>query len=159
MTYPTQPGQPGNWPDPSWPNPELYRDPTTPAGSEGWSDPYSAPPAYPPPGYGQPSMPQPGAGYIPPQPYPMYPAVGQTNGLAIGALVCSIIGIFSCGITAVIGAILGHIARKQIAERGESGDGMALAGIIIGWICVGLWGLVILLYVGAFALLVGTTSA
>jgi hypothetical protein len=34
---------------------------------------------------------------------------------------------------------MGHIARKQISERGEQGDGMALAGIIIGWITTGIY--------------------
>jgi hypothetical protein len=34
--------------------------------------------------------------------------------------------------------VLGHVARKQIRERGQQGDGMALAGIIVGWILTGL---------------------
>jgi len=29
---------------------------------------------------------------------------------------------------------MGHVARRQIRERGDSGDGMALAGVIVGWI-------------------------
>jgi hypothetical protein len=32
----------------------------------------------------------------------------------------------------VTGTILGFVARRQIRERGERGDGMALAGIIVG---------------------------
>jgi hypothetical protein len=31
------------------------------------------------------------------------------------------------------------VARRQIKERGGQGDGMALAGIIAGWIITGLW--------------------
>jgi len=38
-----------------------------------------------------------------------------------------------------VGAILGHIARGQIARSGEQGDGIALAAIIIGWIFTGLF--------------------
>jgi hypothetical protein len=57
-----------------------------------------------------------------------------TNGMAIAALVASSALVLSCMPLAIIGAILGHIARRQIRERGESGDGLALAGIIIGWI-------------------------
>ena len=38
-----------------------------------------------------------------------------------------------------VGAIMGHIARRQIQERGEQGDGFALAGIIVGWVTTGIW--------------------
>jgi len=41
-------------------------------------------------------------------------------------------------ITAPVGAILGHIALKQIRQSGESGEGMAKTGIIVGWIITGL---------------------
>ena len=70
----------------------------------------------------------------PPYPYPYQP---RTNGLAIASLVCSVAGVATC-VSAPVGAILGHVARKQIRERGEAGDGMALAGIIVGWILTGL---------------------
>lgn len=155
MTYPTQPGQPGGWPDQSWPSPEQpYVDPAAQASPAAY-DPYSAPP-----GYSQPSYTQPPPGYVQPQPYAMYNPP-STNGMAIAALVCSITGLITCGITSIVGAILGHIARKQIAERGEGGDGLALAGIIIGWIVFGLTMLGVLFYIGFFALIfsnVDTTS-
>ena len=35
------------------------------------------------------------------------------------------------GIPAII---MGHISRRQIRESGEQGDGMALAGLILGYI-------------------------
>jgi hypothetical protein len=57
--------------------------------------------------------------------------------MAIAALVCSLAGFATC-LSAPVGAILGHVARKQIRERGQQGDGMALAGIIVGWILTGL---------------------
>lgn len=95
-----------------------------------------------------------GAGDYQPTAYPSYgyPLVASpptTNGLAIAALVCSIAGVASC-ITAPVGAILGHVARRQIRERGEGGDGMALAGIIIGWILTAVMLLVIAFYVVVF---------
>ena len=37
-----------------------------------------------------------------------------------------------------LGAILGHVARRKIRNSGEGGDGMALAGIIVGWIVLAL---------------------
>jgi hypothetical protein len=59
-------------------------------------------------------------------------------------MVVSIVGMvfLACygvgGLFGAVGAILGHVARRQIRDRGESGDGMALAGIITGWIATGL---------------------
>jgi hypothetical protein len=42
------------------------------------------------------------------------------------------------------------VARRQIRERGEGGDGMALAGIIVGWILTGL----ILAYIAVFVIMI-----
>lgn len=51
---------------------------------------------------------------------------------------------------------MGHIARKQIRERGERGDGMAVAALWVGYIGTALWILawlfIILAYLGMFAL-------
>jgi Domain of unknown function (DUF4190) len=80
----------------------------------------------------------------PPQPAtPSYSAGGtsgtpKTNGLAIASLVCGIVGCF--WITAIVAIVLGFIARNQIRESSgtQQGDGMALAGIILGFVWVGL---------------------
>lgn len=135
MTYPQQPG---GWPDQNWPSQQPYGDPSQPASGAPVS----------PTGY-QAGYQQPGyqAGYPVTPGYPAYsyttPAVvvptQSTNGMAIASLVCSLAGLFTCGITSIIGAILGHVARRQIRERGEGGDGLALAGIITGWIIFGLY--------------------
>lgn len=62
----------------------------------------------------------------------------QDNSLAIGALVCSILG-FCSGITAVAGLIMGHIALSK-TNRGEAGGrGMATAAVIVGYVVVALW--------------------
>jgi hypothetical protein len=53
---------------------------------------------------------------------------------AAALLVCYGVG----GLIGAVGAILGHVSRRQIRERQESGSGMALAGIITGWIATGL---------------------
>jgi hypothetical protein len=60
----------------------------------------------------------------------------RTNGLAVASLVCSLVAPFSCLLLSVLGVVFGHVARRQIRQRGESGDGLALAGLIIGWIGV-----------------------
>lgn len=68
---------------------------------------------------------------------PPPPPQTRTNGLAIVALVLSLSAL-SCCVTAPVGAILGHVARRQIQERGEGGAGAAKAAIIVGWIGTGL---------------------
>jgi hypothetical protein len=71
--------------------------------------------------------------------YPYGPARNQDNGLAVGAFVCSIVGLVACGgLLSVVGVVLGHVARGRI-KRGEAGgDGLALASLIIGYIAIGL---------------------
>lgn len=109
----------------------------------GEQPPESSPPPPPPPNpYGQ-QPPPTGSPYqpygAPPSPYGSFPATKQTNGLAIASLVVSLVGlVFCCGFPSVAGAIMGHVARKQIREQGQEGDGMALAGIIVGWAAFGL---------------------
>ena len=58
--------------------------------------------------------------------------------MAIVSLILSLAGLVTV-VTAPIGAVLGHMARRQIRETGEEGDGLALAGIIVGWIITGLF--------------------
>lgn len=81
----------------------------------------------------------PAAGYAQPYGTPAYPTAPQTNGMAIAALVCGCLGFVTC-ISGIAAIILGHIARKQIRESGgtQQGDGMALAGLILGYIITAL---------------------
>jgi hypothetical protein len=73
----------------------------------------------------------------PPQPgmqgYYPYPPARPTNGLAVAALVCGVAQ-FAVGVTFIPAIICGHMARRQIRQTGEAGDGMALAGLILGYI-------------------------
>jgi len=78
--------------------------------------------------------------------------------MAIVALILSLAG-FIIGVSAPVGAILGHIARRQIRETGEDGDGMALAAIIIGWIITGLVLLGCIIFVVLVAAFGGNNSA
>ena len=73
----------------------------------------------------------------------------RTNTLAIVSLVTSLIGISLAGI------ICGHIAMSQIKRTGEQGQGMALAGTIIGYVgmvfsVIAVIGLVAAAAAGAF---------
>jgi hypothetical protein len=142
MSYPQQPG---NWSDQSWPNPnQPYSDPGY-AGYPGY--PASATPASPGYGYGY-------GGYAQPM-----PPARRTNGLAIAAMVVSLASIVvTCGYGGIVGAIMGHVARRQIRERGEEGDGMALTGVIVGWIMFALAILGTLAYIIFFIWLVEATN-
>ncbi len=71
---------------------------------------------------------------MPPAPHygqPGYPTPGRTNPLAVIALVLSLLPF--CGVTSIGAIVTGHIARKQVREKGEQGAGMALAGLILGY--------------------------
>ncbi|HEY0577639.1 MAG TPA: DUF4190 domain-containing protein [Pseudonocardia sp.] len=68
-----------------------------------------------------------------------------TNGMAIASLVLGIVWLNWVG--SVLAIIFGHVARKQIAERGEGGAGLATAGIVLGWIGIGALGIVVLVLV------------
>ncbi|HWC61651.1 MAG TPA: DUF4190 domain-containing protein [Verrucomicrobiae bacterium] len=57
----------------------------------------------------------------------------KTNGLAIASLVLGVLGLFSCGVTALVGLILGIVAMSQVRKSNGtmSGGGIALAGTIV----------------------------
>jgi uncharacterized membrane protein len=83
--------------------------------------------------------PPPGQQHYPPyQPYQAYPPVRPTNGLAVAALVCGIAA-FVTGFTCIPAIICGHMARRQIRRTGEQGDGLAVAGLILGYVSVVLF--------------------
>jgi prepilin-type processing-associated H-X9-DG protein len=65
-------------------------------------------------------------------------ASAKTSGLAITSLVLGILGVLTCGTTALIGLILGIIALVKVKQsRGAlGGGGIALAGIIVSAIFV-----------------------
>ena len=74
-----------------------------------------------------------------------YPVVSNpTSGLAIGALVCGIAEIFTLGLASIPAVILGHLARQNIRKTGERGDGMAIAGLVLGYLGIGIWTLLII---------------
>ena len=75
--------------------------------------------------------------------------VASTNTLAIIALVTSLLGVHLAGI------ICGHIALSQIKTTGESGRGLALAGLIIGYVGVVVVVLFVAFWIAAIASISG----
>jgi uncharacterized Zn finger protein (UPF0148 family) len=79
----------------------------------------------------------------PPPPARAYaPAASvSTSGMAIASLILGISGLTIVPFFASIAAIIiGYMARNEIRQRPDElgGDGLALAGIIMGWIAVGV---------------------
>jgi peptidyl-prolyl cis-trans isomerase B (cyclophilin B) len=67
---------------------------------------------------------QPYSGYAPAQ-------SNKTNGLAIASLITSFF-------ISIVGIILGHIALSQIKRTGENGRGLAIAGLVIGYVSLAI---------------------
>ena len=153
--------QQGNPPPPPSGQPPGQAPPP-PGGYPPQQPPQGYPPAYPPQQapqpYGYPPPGYPPAGYGPP---PLQP---PNNGYAVAALICSIIGVLFIlpVIGPILGVVFGNTAKKQIAQSQgrEGGENLAQAGVILGWIGIGLNILVflffLLLFVGLFAFLDNT---
>ncbi len=70
------------------------------------------------------------------------PAPRQTSTLAVIALVAGILGWTLLPFLGSLGGIIfGHMARREIRRsHGQlDGDGLAVTGLVLGWINVGLW--------------------
>ena len=84
-----------------------------------------------------------------------YQSSPPTNGLAIASLVSSILGLTLVPtLGSIVGVILGYMAKRQIEESAgaQGGEGLAKAGIIVGWVGIGLFLLGICIALGIFAL-------
>jgi hypothetical protein len=131
--------------------------PTTPSGSSQYP---SAPQ------YGAPSAPQypsdpAGGGYPQAPQYGNAPGYGggyggtyPKNNLGVWALVLGLVATFVCSIATGIPAIIvGNKGRKAAAAGEANNGGMALAGVILGWVSVAFFVLMIvwLFALGGFA--------
>ena len=138
----------------------------TQPGPPAWGDngPHGSPVPGSPPAWEQPAQGGGHAGYPgpplppyvpgPPTPYGQQPFGGypympprRTNGMAVASMVLGILWLYWIG--SVLALVFGYVAKQQIRERGETGDGMATAGIVLGWVGVGLFVLVMMLGVAS----------
>ncbi|WBB97661.1 MULTISPECIES: DUF4190 domain-containing protein [unclassified Solwaraspora] len=109
---------------------------------------------YPPPG-------NPAGGY----PYGGYPygyvAPQPTNSMALASFIVSLVSLFSCPLLGGIAVYLGRRGRDEIHRTGQQGDGLAQAGVIIGWCGVGFGVLIALftvVYFGFIITMLNTTA-
>lgn len=140
-------------------NPAAPLDVTRVGGTPAPAAPTSSPPPPPPPTSAQ--TPPPPPPVSPPPPPPVSPppprdlrsmpapvpagggvATQTTNGYAIASLVLGIVWI--AGLSSILALVFGYMAKGQIDRSGgrEGGRGLAIAGIVLGWIGVGgliLW--------------------
>jgi uncharacterized protein DUF4190 len=72
----------------------------------------------------------------PPRPQYVYVQAPGTNGLAVASLILGIVTIGGLG--SLLAIIFGCVALGQIRETGAQGRGMAIAGIWLGSIVLGL---------------------
>lgn len=129
MSYPSTPPDPGA-PDPYTQRPDPYVSP-------------SGPSSYPQPPYAQAPYTAPPAGV-----FPAYPgAVPPQSGLAIAAMIVSLCGLVTCGLSGVVGLILGIVALQQVRRTGARGRGMAITGIVVGAVFTVLFVLFVVLAV------------
>ncbi|WP_019969419.1 peptidylprolyl isomerase [Mycobacterium sp. 141] len=95
------------------------------------------------------TIPPPEGGYQPGYPPPVgYPAPPPTNGLAIAALICGFL-------FAPLGIVFGHISLSQIRRTGEQGRGLAITGLVVGYLMTALALLAVVLVVVASLFTVG----
>ncbi|WP_232248473.1 DUF1707 and DUF4190 domain-containing protein [Streptacidiphilus rugosus] len=111
-------------------------------------------PTYPPaPQLFQPPAPLPPPPYGYPRPYyygppPWPPVRRRTNGASVAALLLGLAQVFTAGLSGVPAVICGVIAKRQLRDRDEDGQGMATAGIVLGslgsvlWVLIFLFGIV-----------------
>jgi hypothetical protein len=146
------------------PIPPVPQAPTSPGASA--APPTSGPSPYAPPGYSQPSYPQPQSGAYPPPQHGAYPppqhgaypppqygypqpyayAQAEPKGLSIASMVCGIAALVGFGfflLPQIAAVVLGHLAMA----REPSGRGFAIAGLVMGYICLLITAVVVAFFV------------
>jgi hypothetical protein len=117
-------------------------------GDEGTPGPW-APPAWAPPPADNEPPPQyawsPGPGG--PPPYWPQTAV-RTDPLAVAALILGLAALVTCGVTGLVGAILGIVALARISGTRNEGRGMAVAGVTLSAVSI-VGYLALFIYLGA----------
>lgn len=150
-------GSPPSPPEMPPPPPGVPGPPPPPPGQA-----YAPGPPPPPPGqaYAPGPPPPPGIQGMPPPGYPAIPPRKQTEGMAVASLILGIGGFFFCTLLGVLAIVFGYMGRNKIKESGGmlEGDSMCTAGIILGFIQIGITVFVVLIWV-IIAIIAASSSA
>ena len=82
-------------------------------------------------------------------PVPVYQPPVSTNSLARASLVLGVAEFFTMGLTAIPAIICGHMAKREMRQTGQRGDGLATSGLVLGYMAVIFWGVLIALSIVA----------
>jgi hypothetical protein len=94
-----------------------------------------------------PAVPGPMSGPVPRTFLPAAPP--KTNEKAVGSAICGVLCLVTAGLTGVPAVILGHAARAEMRRTGEGGEGLALTGLVLGWLSTAGWALLLTLLFAA----------
>lgn len=91
--------------------------------------------------------------HVAPQPpsFPATPATAPSSTMAIVSLIAGIVAwVVLPFISAIVAVACGHMARREIRDSGGrlTGDGMAIAGLVLGYLQLGIAGLFFCAFVG-----------
>ena len=78
-------------------------------------------------------------------PVPVYQPPVTTNSLARASLVLGVAEFFTMGLTAIPAIICGHMAKREMRQTGQRGDGLATSGLVLGYMAIIFWGVLIAL--------------
>lgn len=130
---------------------------------------HPAAPAYQPAPPAQPGYEPAPYGQAPQQPYaaPAYPQAGYPQGQGYGqpyavpakTNLFAILAIIAAFVFAPVGIVFGHISLNQLKTSGESGEGLAKAGLILSYIFTGLMVLYILFVIIMVIVFAGAGAA
>jgi len=71
------------------------------------------------------------------------PPPPSTNSMAVASMVLGVAEFFTLGLTAIPAVICGHIARRQMKETAQRGDGLATGGLVLGYMAIIFWSVLI----------------
>ena len=86
-----------------------------------------------------PAGPYPTAWPVPAYQGPPLQAQSGTNSMAIAAMVLGVAEFFTAGLTAIPAVICGHVARRQMRQTAQRGDGLATGGLVLGYMAIIFW--------------------
>ncbi len=89
-----------------------------------------------------------------------YAMPARTNTLAIVSLIASIVGVFVLPVIGqIVGIVTGHMSLSQIKARAEKGRGLAIAGLIVGYVTLALGVLLLVFFIILIQAAIGETSS